>query len=125
VNYYNPHWNKAIQNQQKTQPKPQGKSQTQQQQQPKPQESKTRDFGGFDSLIVGKDCLIKLGNGEAIKGVVSAASKYFYLVTAGGQVLIINKAYVVMVMPIQTPQNNNNTNMAGDSNGGEQHPKSK
>ena len=117
MSYYNPYWAKALQNQQKPQPKPSGKPQPQ----PKPQESKPRDFGGFDSLIVGKECIIKLGNGEAIKGTVSAASKYFYLVTAGGQVMIVNKAYVVMVVPIQ-PQNNtnNNTNTAGDSNGREQ-----
>jgi len=120
MSYYNPYWAKALQNQQKPQPKPSGKPQPQ----PKPQESKPRDFGGFDSIIVGKECIIKLGNGEAIKGTVSAASKYFYLVTAGGQVMVVNKAYVVMVMPIQTPQNNN-TNTAGDGNGGEQHPKSK
>ena len=123
MSYYNPYWSKALQYQQKAQSKPQGKPQ-QPQQQPKQQESKPRDFGGFDSLIVGRECLIKLGCGEAIKGVVSAASKYFYLVTAGGQVMVVNKAYVVMVMPLQTPQNNN-TNMAGDSNGGEQSPKQK
>jgi sRNA-binding regulator protein Hfq len=119
MSYYNPYWAKALQNQQKPQPKPQAKPQ----QQPKPQESKPRDFGGFDTLIVGKECVIKLGNGEAVKGVVSAASKYFYLVTAGGQVMVVNKAYVVMVMPIQ-PQNNN-TNTAGDSNGREQSSKQK
>jgi sRNA-binding regulator protein Hfq len=123
MSYYNPYWARAIQNQQKAQPKPQGKTQ-QQQQQPKPQESKPKDFGGFDSLIVGRDCIIKLGNGEAIKGVVSAASKFWYLVTAGGQIMVVNKAYVAMVMPIQTPQNNN-TNTAGDGNGGEQYPKQK
>jgi len=101
----NPYWSKALQYQQKSQAKPSGKPQ--QQQQPKQQENKPRDFGGFDSLIVGRECVIKLGNGEAIKGTVSAASKYFYLVTAGGQVMVVNKAYVVMVMPIQ-PQNNTN-----------------
>ena len=70
-------------------------------------------------MVVDRECVIKLGNGEVIKGLVSAASKYFYLVNAGGQVLIINKAYVVMVMPIQTPQQNNtNNNGTGDSNGG-------
>ena len=116
MSYYNPYWARAIQNQQKAQPKPQGK--TQQQQQPKQQENKPRDFGGFDSLIVGKECIIKLGNGEAIKGVVSAASKYFYLVTAGGQVMVVNKAYVVMVMPIQTPQNNQQNTSTGDGNAG-------
>ena len=117
----NPYWGKAIQYQQKAQPKPSGKPQ----QQPKPQESKPRDFGGFDTIIVGKECIIKLGNGEAIKGTVSAASKFWYLVTAGGQVLIINKAYVVMIMPLQTPQNNQQNTSTGDSNGGEQYPKQK
>jgi len=121
MSYYNPYWAKALQNQQKPQPKPQAKPQ---QQQPKSQENKPKDFGGFDSIIVGRECIIKLGNGEAIKGVVSAASKFWYLVTAGGQVMVVNKAYVVMVMPIQTPQNNN-TNTAGDSNGREQSPKQK
>jgi sRNA-binding regulator protein Hfq len=110
MSYYNPYWGKAIQYQQKAQPKPSGKPQ--QQQQSKSQENKPKDFGGFDSLIVGRECVIKLGNGEAIKGVVSAASKYFYLVTAGGQVIVINKAYVVMVMPIQNPNTNNPTNEA-------------
>jgi len=128
MSYNNPYWAKALQNQQKPQPKSQAKSQ--QQQQPKHQESETRDFGGFDSLIVGKDCVIKLGNGEAVKGVVSAASKYFYLVNAGGQVLIINKAWVVSVMPVQSPTNNqqnNNTsnNAAGGTNGGEQTSRSR
>jgi sRNA-binding regulator protein Hfq len=116
MSYYNPHWAKTIQNQQKAQLKPSGKPQ--QQQQPKQQE-KPRDYGGFDSLVVGRECVIKLGNGEAIKGTVSAASKYFYLVTVGGQVVIVNKAYVATITPIQTPQNNNtNDNGAGDRNDG-------
>jgi hypothetical protein len=119
MSYYNPYWNKALQSQARAQSKPSGKPQ--QQQPPKQQ-----DFGGFDSLIVGRECVIKLGCGEAIKGVVSAASKFWYLVTAGGQVMVVNKAYVVMVMPIQTPQNNNtNNNAAGGVNGGEQTSRSR
>jgi len=114
MSYFNPYWSKALQYQQKAQSKPQGKPQ----QQPKPQESKPRDFGGFDSIIVGRECIIKLGCGEAIKGTVSAASKYFYLVTAGGQVMVVNKAYVVMVMPIQSQNNtNNNTNEVSTNDG--------
>jgi len=109
-----PYWGRALQYQQGQQ---QGKAQVKQQ--PKQQGNKPRDFGGFDSLVVGRECMIKLGNGEVIKGLVSAASKYFYLVTVGGQVMVVNKAYVVMVMPIQTPQQNNtNNNGTGDSNGG-------
>jgi hypothetical protein len=115
MSYYNPYWAKAVQNQQKAQPKPSGKPQ--QRQQPKQQ-----DFGGFDSLIVGRECLIKLGCGEAIKGTISAASKFWYLVNADGQVVIINKAWVVSVMPIQNTTNNNT---AGGTNGGEQTSRSR
>jgi sRNA-binding regulator protein Hfq len=107
----NPYWGKALQYQQKTQAKSQVKQQQQRQ-----QENKPRDFGGFDSLVVGRECVIKLGNGEVIRGLVSAASKYFYLVTVGGQVMIVNKAYVVMVMPTQTQQNNN-TSTASEVSG--------
>jgi len=116
-NTRNPYWEKAIQYQQANQAKQQGKAQVKQQ--PKQQGNKPRDFGGFDSLVVDRECMIKLGNGEVIKGLVSAASKYFYLVNAGGQVMVVNKAYVVMITPIQTPQQNNtNNNGTGDSNGG-------
>ncbi|MDT7970733.1 MAG: hypothetical protein RQ842_09195, partial [Vulcanisaeta sp.] len=51
------------------------------------------------SLIVGRACSIELGNGRTIEGVVTAASKYFYLISIDGQVIIINKAYVVTVAP--------------------------
>jgi len=105
-NTFNPYWGKAIQYQQKAQPKPETKQTGKQPS--KARGDRPRDFGGFDSLIVGKECLIKLGNGEAVKGVVSAASKYFYLVTAGGQVVIINKAYVVTIMPVQSQNKNEN-----------------
>jgi len=116
-NTRNPYWEKAIQYQQANQAKQQGKAQVKQQ--PKQQGNKPRDFGGFDSLVVDRECMIKLGNGEVIKGLVSAASKYFYLVNAGGQVMIVNKAYVVMVMPTQTQQQNNtNNNGAGEGNAG-------
>jgi sRNA-binding regulator protein Hfq len=111
-----PYWGRALQYQQGQQ---QGKAQIKQQQQQGKHENKPRDYGGFDSLIVGKECVIKLGNGEAITGVVSAASKYFYLVNAGGQVMIVNKAYVVSIIPTQAQQNNNtNNNGAGDGNAG-------
>jgi sRNA-binding regulator protein Hfq len=118
----NPYWQKALQYQQQGQQggeqRNQGRQQQQRQQQQRQQENKPRDFGGFDSLVVDRECMIKLGNGEVIKGLVSAASKYFYLVNAGGQVTIVNKAYVVLIMPIQTPQQNNtNNNGTGGSNG--------
>jgi hypothetical protein len=106
-----PYWSKAVQYQVTQQAKPQQKSQGKSQQ-PKQQGGEPRDNGGFDSLIVGQLCVIKLGTGEIIKGVVSAASKYFYLVSVDEQVIIINKAYVVTVAPIQ----NQNLGRGGDGN---------
>jgi len=118
---YNPYRPKAIQNQQKAQARSQGKPQ--QQQQPKQQEGKPKDFGGFDSLVLDQRCRIKTGTGEVIEGLITATSKFWYLVNVNGQIVIVNKAYVMMVMPIQ-PQNNN-TNTAGGSNGGEQPSRSR
>jgi hypothetical protein len=131
MSYYNPYRAKAIQNQQKGQPKPSGKSQ---QQQPKQQEgrqqAKSSDHGGFDSLLVDRKCKIKTGTGEVIEGLITAASKYFYLMNVDGQIIIVNKAWVVSVMPVQSPtnnqQNNNtNNNAAGGTNGGEQTSRSR
>jgi sRNA-binding regulator protein Hfq len=113
-NNLHPYWGQVIQYQARQQSQQgQGRGQASklsgQQQPSKVQEGQSKDFGGFDSLIAGKDCFIKLGNGEAIKGLVSAASKYFYLVTAGGQVMVVNKAYVVMVMPVRSQNKNEDT----------------
>ena len=84
-----PYWSKAVQYQaRQEQTKPQQKTQA-------------KDYGGFDSLIVGRACSIELGNGRTIEGVVSAAAKYFYLISIDGQVVIVNKAYVVSITPIQ------------------------
>jgi sRNA-binding regulator protein Hfq len=105
MSYYNQYRAKAIQNQQKFQPNPesrQANKSQRQQRQPGQQEGKPRDFGGFDSLVVGRECIIKLGNGEAIKGTVSAASKYFYLINIDGQVVVVNKAWVISIMPVQS-----------------------
>jgi len=135
-NNNHPYWGRAIQNQMKAQAKPQQQSR---------QEAKPRDNGGFDSLIIGRECFIKLGNGEdggfdsliigrecfiklgngeAVKGVVSVASKFWYLVNIGGQVIVVNKAWVVSVMPTQPQTNKTNNNGAGDGYGREQ-PKQK
>lgn len=96
MSYYNPYWGKALQNQQKAQAKPETR-----QQPSKVREDKPGDNGGFDSLIVGRECIVKLGTGETVRGIVSAASKYFYMVSIDGQVVIVNKAYVVSITPIQ------------------------
>jgi sRNA-binding regulator protein Hfq len=50
--------------------------------------------------------LTELGNGKVIRGVVVATSKYFYLINANGQVIVVNKAWVVSIMPVQSQNKN-------------------
>jgi cephalosporin-C deacetylase-like acetyl esterase len=103
-----PYWSKAVQYQaRQEQTKPQQKTQA-------------RDYGGFDSLIVGRACSIELGNGRTIKGVVSAAAKYFYLISIDGQVVIVNKAYVVSITPIQEGGGGSKQNSQGGGVNGNQ-----
>jgi len=90
-------WNKSPQHQQKLPNQRPG--------QQRPQQRRANDHGGFDSLLVGHDCLTELGNGKVIRGVIAAASKYFYLINVNGQIMIVNKAYVVSVMPVQSQNN--------------------
>jgi hypothetical protein len=74
------------------------------------QEGKARDFGGFDNLLVDRKCKIKTGTGEVIEGLITAASKYFYLMNVDGQVVVVNKAWVVSITPVQSPTNNQQNN---------------
>jgi hypothetical protein len=80
------------------------------QQAPPKQEKRVSDHGGFDGLLVGQRCRFKTGMGDIIEGIISAASKYWYLVNVDGQIVIVNKAYVVSIMPIQKPNENNQQN---------------
>jgi hypothetical protein len=96
----------------------------QQTQQTQPKQGRKDDRGGFDGLVVDQRCRIKTGTGEVIEGIVSAASKYWYLVNVDGQVVIVNKAHVVSIMPLQNPAVNNQQSTAVGG-GNEQGPKSK
>jgi sRNA-binding regulator protein Hfq len=69
------------------------------------QHRRPNDYGGFDGSILGKICKFKLANGEILQGLVSAASKYWYLVNVDGQVVIINKGYIISIMPVQSQNN--------------------
>jgi hypothetical protein len=100
-----PHWSQARQSQQRNQQ--QGKAQQPAKQQTQPrQEKKAEDHGGFDSLVVNRKCRFKTGDGEVIEGFVSAASKFWFLVNVDGQVVVVNKAWVVSITPVQSPINN-------------------
>jgi|MonGeyMetagenome_1017769.scaffolds.fasta_scaffold41471_3 sRNA-binding regulator protein Hfq len=87
-------WNRKTQYQQR--------HPTQRPNQQRTQQQKTNDYGGFDGSILGANCRFKLANGETLQGLVSAVSKYWYLINVDGQILIVNKAYVVSIMPVQS-----------------------
>jgi len=99
-NMNTPRWDRNLQYQQRRS--------NQQSRQQRVQQRNPNDFGGFDSLVVGRKSIIKLGNGEVIRGDVSAASKYWYLVNVDGQVVIINKGYIISIMPVQSQNKNEN-----------------
>jgi len=87
------HRAKALSNQQKQPGHPLRQQRT--------QERRPNDHGGFDGSILGTNCRFKLANGETLQGLVSAVSKYWYLINVDGQIMIVNKAYVVSIMPVQ------------------------
>lgn len=110
-NYY---WSKAIQYQQKAQPKPSGKPQ--QQQQPKQQPSKAQAREGFDLELLDKDVeveQVKGANVVAIRGRVDDVSKYWLKLLVNGEVVYLNKAYIVSIKPLVVKDT------AGDGNGRE------
>ena len=43
-----------------------------------------------------------MANGKILQGLVSAASKYWYLVNVDGQVVIVNKGYIISITPVQS-----------------------
>jgi sRNA-binding regulator protein Hfq len=96
----NSQWGLAKRNQQRGNPE-----RSQQPRQQRTQQRKTNDYGGFDGSILGMNCKFKLANGETLQGLVAATSKYWYLVNVDGQVIIVNKAYVVSIMPVQSQNN--------------------
>jgi len=111
---YNSYRPKAIQNQQKAQPKPSGKPQ--QQQQPKQQPSKAQAREGFDPELLDKDVeveQVKGANVVAIRGRVDDVSKYWLKLLVNGEVVYLNKAYIVSIKPLVVKDT------AGDGNGRE------
>jgi len=58
--------------------------------------------------------MFKLANGEIVQGLVVAASRYWYMLNVDGQVVIVNKGYVVTITPVQS-QNNNQQNRIADA----------
>ncbi len=113
------HWNKGPQHQQRQPNQRPGQQRTQQR--------KTNDYGGFDGSILGAKCSFKLANGETLQGLVAATSKYWYLVSVDGQIIIVNKAWVVSITLVQNQNKNEHagTLVGASVGGGEGHDRGK
>jgi sRNA-binding regulator protein Hfq len=59
-----------------------------------------------------------MANGKILQGLVSAASKYWYLVNVDGQVVIVNKGYIVSITPVQSQNKNENASTLVDASVG-------
>jgi len=123
MGYYNPYRAKAIQNQQKGQPKPSGKSQQQQRQQPQPAKQgwqQPRDDFGHEWLNKVVEAEQVKGAGMVvIRGRVTDVSKYWLKIAVDGQTLYVNKAFILSIKPLEMKDSQ------GGPNAGEQSSKSR
>jgi len=110
MSYYNPYWNKAIQNQQRAQPKPSGK--------PQPQQGKqrrgTRD--DFSDEWLGKEVegrVVEGANVVVLRGRVIDVSKYWIKLFANNQILYLNKAYILSIKPVEMKDGQGGPNAGG------------
>jgi len=92
-------WDKNLQHQQRQPNQRPG--------QQRPRQRRANDHGGFDGSILSVNCRFKFANGETLQGLVVATAKYWYMVNVDGQIVIVNKAYIVSIMPIQSQNKNN------------------
>jgi hypothetical protein len=107
---YNPYRPKAIQNQQKAQPKPSGKSQ--QQQRPE----RLRDDFGHEWLgKVVETEQVKGAGVVVIRGRIDDVSKYWLKIVVDGQTLYVNKAFILSIKPVEMKND-----APGGPNAGEQ-----
>jgi hypothetical protein len=112
-NTRNPYWEKAIQYQQRSQAKPQGRQQPQ---------GKVQVKEGFDPDLADKDVEIeqvKGANVVIVRGRVVDVSKYWLKLVVNGETVYLNKAFVISIKPVVIK------NGMGGGNAGEQASKSK
>jgi hypothetical protein len=98
MSYYNPYWNKALQNQTRAQNKPQVKPETRQ----ASKRQRVRD--GFDDEWVGKEVegrVVEGANVVTLRGKIIDVSRYWLKMAVDGQTLYVNKAYVVSIKPVE------------------------
>jgi hypothetical protein len=110
ANPTNPNRQRALQNQQQQQGKP-GRRQP-----------KIQIKDGFDIELLGQDVEAEVVKGMSvvvIRGKVVDVSKYWLKLLVNGEVVYLNKAYILSIKPLVVKDT------AGGGNGGEQRPKSK
>ena len=66
----------------------------------KKERRKPRFFSDFGDEIEGSYSLVLLGNGETLEGKILDSRKYFLKIQVKNNILYINKAHVVYVMPL-------------------------
>jgi hypothetical protein len=111
----NPHWQRAAQNLQRAQPKAQTK---QQQQQEGRQRRGVRD--DFSDEWVGKDVEVEQVKGM-IRGRVVDVSKYWLRLLVNGEVVYLNKAYIVSIKPLVVKDTAGGGNGRGQTSGPRQY----
>jgi hypothetical protein len=85
ANPTNPNRQRALQNQQRNQ------------QQGKPARQQARE--GFDPELLGKDVEVEQVKG-VIRGKIVGVSKYWLKIIVNGEVVYLNKAYIVSIKPV-------------------------
>jgi hypothetical protein len=92
-NTRNPYWEKALQYQQRNQPKPQGKPQ------PQGKVHVKEDFSGDwkDKRVVTR--VVEGASVNTIEGVVEDVSRYWIKLRMGNEVIYVNKAHIVSIRP--------------------------
>jgi hypothetical protein len=66
----------------------------------KKERKKPEFFHDFGNEFENSYCLVLLGNGETIEGKVIESRKFFLKVQSKNDILYVNKAFVVYIMPL-------------------------
>ena len=113
TNPAHPYWGKALQNQQKSQAKPEARQASKRQQ---PQPARQRDDFGDDwrgKYVVTK--VVEGSNVNTIEGVVEDVSRYWLKVRVGNDTIYLNKAHIVSIKPAEMKDGQGGPNAGGQS----------
>jgi hypothetical protein len=66
----------------------------------KKEKKKAKFFQDFGNELEGSYCMVLLGNNETIEGKVIESRKFFLKVQSKNDIIYINKAFVVYILPL-------------------------